>query len=320
VKKGYKLGFKLAVSFILLYYLIETYELSAFYESLTNLNGYWVIIALGCMMLSNLIGTFQWNLILKQLDIHLPLRRTAAFYFTGLFFNNFLLSFIGGDVVRYYDIRKTSGKNSVAISTVLFDRFVGTIILASLALLGSLYMLYKRDSSDARIIFLGILLIFGILSFALLFLFNKPFAKRFESFGMLVTPNKTHDLLREIYNSLHYFRDHKLFLGALVFIGIFLQSARIYAHYSLAQSIDVSISIGYFFIFIPIITFMISLPISFGGIGVREGSASVLFQFAAVAGEDAAIFEGLAYIVAIICSLPGGIAFVFRKHEVKKSD
>ena len=320
MKKSYKLVFKLAVSFILLYYLMYKYELSAFYDSLVNLKGYWVIIALGCMMLSNLIGTFQWNMILKQLDIHLPLRRAAAFYFTGLFFNNFLLSFIGGDVVRYYDIRKTSGNKSAAISTVLFDRFVGTIILASLALLGSLYMLYERDSSDTRIIFYGILTIFGILSFSLLFLFNKPFAKRFEPLGMFITPNRAHALLRDIYNSLHYFRDHKLFLGSLVLIGLLLQSARIFAHYSLARSVDVSISVGYFFIFIPIITFMISLPISFGGIGVREWSASVLFKVEAVAGEDAAIFEGLAYIVAIICSLPGGIAFVFRKHEVKKKD
>jgi len=314
VKKSLKIFLKLAVSISLIYYLLNKYEVSTIYQTFLQVQGKWIVFALGAMILSNVLGTLQWNLILKYLDIHLPFRRVIAFYFTGLFFNNFLLSFIGGDLVRVYDIKKSTGKNSAAISTVLLDRLIGFLTLISLAFLGLFYVFSKLDS---KIVLFSIPIIFAFLIFILLFLFHKPFAKIFEPIGITLTPKRVHKSLREIYNSIHYYGSHPSLLGKLFIIALFLQSARIFAHFCLSRSIGVSANIAFFFLFIPIITFLISFPITVGGIGVREWSASELFRFASVSGVDAVLFEGLAYIVAIVCSLPGGIAFVFRKHELR---
>ena len=316
MKKGYWNLLKLAVSLSLIYYLLFIkYEAAAVYHTFTEVQKEWVFLALGSMLFSNICGTFQWNLILKYLDIHLPLRRAAAFYFTGLFFNNFLISFVGGDVVRIYDVTRSSGKNSAAISTVLLDRLIGFIVLISLAFFGFLYTLGKLDST---VLLFSIPGIFVILIFVLLFLFNKPFAKKFETFGLKITPERFHSHIRKIYNSINYYGNNPKLLRKLFVIALLVQSARVFAHFALARSIGVSVNIFYFFLFIPVITLLISLPITIGGIGVREWSASELFRFASVAGEEAVLFEFLAYIVAITCSLPGGIAFVFRKHELQQ--
>lgn len=317
VKKGYWTLLKLVVSVLLIYYLLFIrYDASTIYHTFIDVQGKWVFLALGCMLLSNICGTLQWNLILKNLGIYLPMRRVAAFYFTGLFFNNFLLSFVGGDFVRIYDVTKSSGKNSAAISTVLLDRLIGFVTLSSLAFLGFFYTLRKLDSTALLFAIPGV---FVVLVFVLLFLFHKPFAKKFETFGLKVTPKRFQNNIREIYNSINYCGNHPKLLSKLFIIALVVQSVRVCAHFTLARSIGVSANIFYFFLFIPVITILISLPVTVGGIGVREWSASVLFsRFTSISGEEAVLFEFLAYIVAILCSLPGGIAFVFRKHELQQ--
>ena len=320
MKKGYWTLLKLVVSISLIYYLLfiryDASDRTVIYQTFMDVQGKWVFLALGGMLLSNICGTLQWNLILKSLGIYLPVRRVATFYFTGLFFNNFLLSFVGGDFVRIYDVTKSSGKNSAAISTVLLDRLIGFITLSSLAFLGFFYTFKTLNSTVLRFSIPGI---FVVLVFILLFLFNKPFAKKFETFGLKVTPKRFQNNIREIYDLIHDYRNHPKLIGKLFIIAFVVQSARIIVHFILARSIGVSADIFYFFLFIPVITILISFPVTFGGAGLREWSASELFsRFTPVSGQHAALFELLAYIVAIICSLPGGIAFVFRKHELQQ--
>ena len=302
---------KLIISILLLYFLFNKYNAETIYRTFIQFEGVWVLTALVLMIVSNIFGTFQWNTILKNLSINLPLRRVFAYYFTGLFFNNFLLSFIGGDIVRVYDIRKTSGSNSAAISTVLMDRFIGFLTLSTIGVAGIFYLIGRLDSMVVLWVFP---VIFFTILFAVLLLFKKPLAKRFEAIGMKIIPERAQEAIREIYNSMNDYGKHPLLLLKIFILALCVQTARVGTHYCLARSIGVSINLAFFFLFVPVITLVIALPLSFGGIGMREWSAAELFKFAGVAGEDAVLFEGMAYIVAILCSLPGGLAFVFRKH------
>ncbi|MFC1513415.1 YbhN family protein [candidate division KSB1 bacterium] len=315
MKKNYGILIRLIVTLSVFFYLFNVIDFSSMVKNFSNLENYWVILAIFCMISSNILGTLQWNLILKNLDINLPFRKTVSYYFSGLFFNNFLLSFIGGDVVRVYDISKTSGKNSEAISTVLLDRLIGFIALSTLAMLGFFYAMNQLDLTKFVYFAPGI---FIVLSIVLLFLFHKPFAKKFENIGIKLTPKRLQYRIREIYNSINYYSSHPVLLVKLFIIAITIQIARVLTHYFLAVSMGVDINLAYFLLFIPIITLVIALPISFGGIGVRESSAAVLFGTIGVPVEQTTVFEFLAYIIAILCSLPGGIAYVFRKYDVSK--
>jgi uncharacterized protein (TIRG00374 family) len=302
---------KLIISVLLLYFLFNRYDAGTIYRTFIQFESAWVLAALVLMIVSNIFGTFQWNTILKRLSINLPLRRVFAYYFTGLFFNNFLLSFIGGDIFRVYDIRKTSGSNTAAISTVLMDRFIGFLTLVTIGVAGIFYLSGRLDSMFMLWVFP---VIFITMLFVVLILFNKSLAKRFEAIGMKITPKRSQVAIREIYNSLNYFGKRPIQLLKIFLLALCVQAARVGTHYCLARSIGVSINLAFFFLFIPVITLVIALPVSFGGIGMREWSATELFRFAGVEGEDAVLFEGMAYIVAILCSLPGGLAFVFKKH------
>lgn len=315
MKKIYSTAAKVAISVSLFGFLIYQYGSGELANQLAEVDPLWIVLAIIILSVSFVLGAIQWNIILRNLNIIIPLRRALAFYYTGLFFNNFLLSFIGGDVVRIYDIAKTSGKNSEAISTVFLDRLIG---LFTMTLFAALAVTFTFGLIRSNFLIFLTVSILSVICFVLMFLYSKPFAKKFESFGRAILPARFHEKVRSIYNSLNYYGSNPGLLAKLFSISVVVQLARILVHYCAARSIGVDIGIEYFFIFIPIIALLITLPITIGGIGLRESLGVMLFGYAGVSGASAVVFEGLAFIVAVISSLPGGITFIFRKHELKE--
>lgn len=304
---------KVTVSILLLWYILTTVGINKVIDSFTSVNIVWIGYAVVAMTISNLLGAFQWGIILKNLDVKLTFRKVLGFFYTGLFFNNFLLSFVGGDAVRVYDISKISGKNSHALSTVFLDRFVGLITISIFALVASMFFINQLDPNLLYVIIGIVVIVFpGIIYL----LYKKSFAKKFEPFGKKVIPKRFHGLLSDTYNSLNYYRENPGLILKVLLISLFVQSLRISVHYFAASSIGVEVNFLYFFLFIPIITIVLLIPIAPGGVGLRELTAAELFNFAGIK-EEAVVFEMLAFFIAIFCSLPGIISFIFRSKDVK---
>ena len=104
----------------------------------------------------------------------------------------------------------------------------------------------------------------------------------------------------------------------VICISLFVQSMRILTHYFVGRALGISISPIFFFIFIPIIAIIASLPVSLGGIGFREQSGVILFSIVGVAAAEASLMEFLAYLVGIGSSLRGGLIFILRNKVMAK--
>jgi uncharacterized membrane protein YbhN (UPF0104 family) len=148
----------------------------------------------------------------------------------------------------------------------------------------------------------------------LCFLFIRRFAKLFAWFIRKILPRTLHIRVRDVYNSIYWFGRQRLFIEVLI-ISFWVQSARIIMHYFLALALGCTVPVVYFFLFVPIIAIIASLPISLGGIGMREQTGVLLFAMAGMAGSDAFAMEFLAFVVAVLSGLPGGILFILRKQN-----
>jgi len=309
---------KIVISLSLLLFFFQKIGLLRFAELIASVESTWIIIALAVLTISNFMGVYQWQLLLHSSGIDISYRRAISYYYTGLFFNNFLPSFIAGDIFRIYDVTKFSGKNSIAISTVFLDRLLGFVAIAFLALI---FGVIHCHSLDTRIVIIPIVGFFIILIVIAVLFYNKKFVKQFEPFAKSVLPVVITSKIREVYNGINYFRNHKRLVSRLLVFSIIIQTFRIYTHYycALALHIDdiVPVPANYFFIFIPLISFLSLIPISIGGIGVRESLGVFFFRFIGFPQEQAFLMEFLAYIIGILASLPGMIAFLIRKHTIE---
>lgn len=308
---------KILVSAALIVLLLNRIGTAGLVNTVKSANPLWIIIGLAVFTMSNIIGSIQWRLLLKARGIDLPLTKVISFYFVGLFFNNFLIGYIGGDAFRIYDTSKISGDTSGAVSAVSFDRFVGFFILITMGLVASIIGL---DIIKSESIIYAVIIIFLCWILALIFLFREDFAKKFSWFFNLILPKSIRHRLKDIYLGLNSYKHEKAVLAKVVGLSLITQSLRIVTHYFAALSVGVHASLVYFWVFIPVIALAASLPISLGGIGVREQSGVVLFSQIGLPTAEIAAFEFLAYIIGIIASIPGGIIFAFRKRTERAAE
>jgi len=309
--------FKIGISGFLIYFLLARIGFNKLLEQLTTANIYWIILSICIFSLSNFLGSVQWYLLLRSKRIKLPLWHVIKFYHVGLFFNNFLIGYVGGDAFRIYDIRKSSGDTNGALTTVFFDRFIGFFTLSTLAVMVTLIWMKKLTS---HVTVYTILIVFVIWVIGFYFLFQEKVAKKFSWLFRFFLPKMVHYKLKEIYYELNKFRHNKILLLHIFIISFGVQTLRILTHFFAAKAVGVNLDLFYFFIFVPIIALAASLPISLGGIGVREQSGVTLFTQVGVLSAKVVAFEFIAYLVGIIATIPGGFIFAFRKDHKSKLD
>ncbi|MBM3281067.1 MAG: hypothetical protein FJY95_23770 [Candidatus Handelsmanbacteria bacterium] len=75
-----------------------------------------------------------------------------------------------------------------------------------------------------------------------------------------------------------------------------------------------AVPLGYYVCFQPIAAIIAALPVSVGGLGVRENVVVKLFGTVGAEANLSFAMSLLGYLAGILASLLGGVAFVFRRH------
>ena len=116
--------------------------------------------------------------------------------------------------------------------------------------------------------------------------------------------------LRELYESV-YACGLKAIGGALA-ISLVFNILLIAVNYLIALSLGIEIPLWYFLLFIPLTSFLLVLPISLSGLGVREGAYVYLFAQAGVSAPLALAMSLLFYALNVATGLIGGVLYVFE--------
>ncbi len=281
-------------------------------QSLRGTNLGWLGAAVAVFTMSNVLGAVQWRMLLRARGICLAWCRVVGYYFVGLFFNNFLIGYVGGDAFRVYDAARASGNTAGAMSAVLFDRLVGFATMTSVAVAAALFWHCYAGHGTSLAIALGLLLVWGLV---LLFFFSKRVARPIVYLFNRVLPLGFKNKARLVYEQINNYRHEHALLGQVMAVSVAVQMLRITVHYFAALAVGVRVEFGFFLVFVPIIALLASLPVSIGGIGVREQSGVLLFSQIGVAEPAAVAMQFLAYLVGVVATIPGGLLLALRKEH-----
>ncbi|MFH1006001.1 MAG: lysylphosphatidylglycerol synthase transmembrane domain-containing protein [Candidatus Latescibacterota bacterium] len=267
-------------------------------------------VAVALFALSNLLGAAQWNLLLRVQEIALPWRQVVSFYFVGVFFNHFLVGNLGGDAFRVYDVRRLTRDGSRAFAATFLDRFLGLFTLTAFSLMA---YLFAPAFSGGKSVLALILCVTGVLTLTMAAAFNRRLGAAGERALLRLAPGRIGDRITKIRQGLLRCRTNLRVLALATFFSAGVQLMRVGVHYVVGRALGVEVPFGYFLIFIPLIAIVASLPVSFGGIGVRENFGVFLFALRGVEGTLAFSMEFAAYLVGLAASLVGGVVFVLRR-------
>ncbi len=299
---------KLLVSGGLLYWLLSGFDLAAFGSILQHTHILLFVLAAGFFALSNVLGAFQWYLLLRGQALGVSLRQAVVLYWVGVFFNNVLLGNIGGDAIRIYDVRRLTRETSRAAAATFMDRFVGLFSTCCLALGACVLVAEVRRP--------GLVTMLVSVWSGLVVLLALGLSRRLGSQVERVLrrlPARVSRILGELRSNFVVYRAKAPLLVGVWLVSLGVQFSRILVYWTAGTAVGLEVGLRFFIGFQPVAAIAAALPISVGGLGVREGVLVELFGGIGVEESLAFATSILGYGAGILASLLGGILFIVRR-------
>lgn len=315
---------KLAVGvglLVLLYLSLE--DPQALWQQIASANK--ALLGLGaiCYASAVAVSAWKWGVLLHAAGIEVPMGRLLSYQWIAEFFNNFLPAQVGGDVMRGYELAADTHRAADAAASVLIDRFIGLFVFMSAAMIGSWALIYfgRPDGSPftpeqsvlLRVVAVGTALVTAALLVALMALLSrrlKLFGER--ALAALPLSSRTVPIWNKMGVAFNVYRNR---YGALALAAsgsvviVVLTSVNIWL---IAQAIEPgAITMLEVLVINPIIVFVaLMIPLSPGGLGVRQGAFAATFLLMG-AGGDLGFAVGLVQqFIGYAVSLPGAYLWI----------
>ncbi len=257
----------------------------------------------------NALIALRLFIIMRAEKIVVPAGRVFYMSFVGLFFNLFLPSSLGGDLVKAYYLGRDSGSTIRAVSAIFVDRLVGLTTLVFVALVSLPFFIVQFHNWQLPIIVFCIAIMFVIVIALLL---NEPLARKFKFVTRFIPSEMGKQKISELYQAIARYRHSHAALFSGFLISIAVQIISIYIGYMIFKSLSADISFLVLFLVIPV-SGIASMAPSLGGLGVREASLIYfLSQYtskahaAAFALANDILLYGLGLLCGILYAVFGG--------------
>ena len=224
---------------------------------------------------------------------------------SGIFFNNVLPAGMGGDAIRTLHLTLRGLSAKILIASAIVDRIIGLVVVLAIGATGLLLYLDVNLGGSRKIFLLIVVLV--VITSPWLFLTSR-FIGLIERLASKYQHTRVRKRLLKIISLCSSYKSAKKLILTAVGLTIAMQGLMIFIYYFLGRSIGLELSFVTYLVVIPIVAVAVSLPISIGGLGVREGVLVGLLVTGGADGQLAFALSLLYLLVLWISSLPG--AFV----------
>lgn len=285
-----KLFFRILISVILLFILLSKVNFASVASHLRGANFWALAGAFALVCLNYFVSSYRWQGLAKVKGISAPLFGFVRLYFIGAFFNNFLPTSVGGDVVKAYKLSQMTDKKVDAAVSVFMERFTGVVVLGLISLGAFIY----EFKLQAVLVSMGLLLLGAV--------------------GVWLAPRivKFHHLFKKAYDSIVIYRGEKAVLWQATWTSFLVQIIAITTQYLVFVALGVKVSYLYCLFVIPPITVASMLPISINGVGIQDVLFVLFFGPVGVSRGAALAVSFVYHILRLGSSLVGGILYLLE--------
>lgn len=272
-------------------------------DRLSSLHAGWLAFAVALHFLAVLAGVSRWRLLLRAADLELPFADLLRSFLVGRFVGAFTPSTTGLDGWRLYDVGRATGAMGRSAAVIVVEKLVGllgmALVCAALVPFGGVELM--GSSAIGASLGLAACAALG------LFLMRRPrglaaLASRLPK-RLRVSGDKVIDALAKSH------LDRGQLLGA---VGRGVVSHLALSSVFLATALAVGVDAPWTTVMVVgnAIVLAVLLPVSIGGVGVREGVAVLLLAGAGVSSTDAVLIALLGYLTGQVPALLGGLAMM----------
>jgi glycosyltransferase 2 family protein len=306
---------KIAVSVVLMVILFRQVDVERLWMSARNASLGWLLAALGVYVINVLASTWRWQLLLNAQGIPVRSQSLLGSLLVALFFNNFLPSNIGGDVVRIRDTARPAGSKTLATTVVLVDRALGLMGLVFVAACSATVVAGSRRAATPiwpSWLWAGFLLGAGA---------SAPAVLAPAGFGRLLQPLTVFhpewvgDRIEKITSVLSRFRDRPVALAGCFGGAVFVQASIVVFFFIVAYALHMPVTFWDLAVIVPLSFIVQLLPVSLNGFGVREATFAAYFRGIGLPIESAILMSLVAAALVMLFSLIGAAVWFARGHH-----
>jgi len=272
-KKIVKTFIKVLLTALALYFVFSKVNIKDIESILKDINIFYLFLAYIFFNISKILSSIRLNIYFKHIGVKISEIYALRLYYKGMFYNLFLPSGIGGDGYKIYLLNKYyNAKISTLITASLLDRLSGLIPLLFFA-----GVLFIFSDFYHKFIWLDLLSIIGVTTiFPLFYLLNKVVFKGYMEIFLKTT-----------------------ILGSLV------QLLQLISAFFIIYSIGYESSLVIFLTLFLISSVVAILPISVGGVGIRELTFLYGLSLLNLNANGGVAFSMLFFIITALSSLIG---------------
>jgi uncharacterized membrane protein YbhN (UPF0104 family) len=298
------LALKAAVSASLLYFALRGVNWGLITERLNRVDPAWLVAIVAASNVQVFLVAWRWREIAVECGVPISPATAVRYSFIAAFFNQTLLSTVGGDAARIWFMARQAGWKNAAYS-VLLDRVIGLTVLAVLVLasLPWTLALVRNPIGQVTLLLIGIGSMGASIVFLSLGVFRRAWLDRWPP---------TQHLAAAAAIALRV-------LGAkrrgvtVVALSLAIHLLTVIVAWGAARALAVPFELTQAVLLVPPVVLIASIPISIAGWGVRESAMMTAFAYAGLAETDGLIVSVLFGAATFLTGAVGGVVWMLSR-------
>jgi hypothetical protein len=299
----------------LLYWLTRQVDIRQVWAQARDASVGWLVVALALYLAVIVVGSWRWNLLLRAQHIAVALPTLVRSYLIATYFNNFLPSNFGGDVVRIADTARAAGSKTLATTVVFLDRVVGLLGLLFVAAVGATSVADRSDAVGP----IGPGLLWAALGGAIVAVASCVLMP--ERVGQVLSPLRAlhqewvEERLSRLTLALEKFRAAPQAL-AIGFCGAIAVQILMLAFYAaIARALHIGVPMRHLAILVPVSFVVQMIPVSINGFGLRENTFRIYFARVGLVPEAGVTLSLVGAATMMLFSVSGAVAYLTRRRQ-----
>lgn len=300
---------RLVVGVAILYYIFTFIPFADVLAAIASAKSSFLALAFLVLVAERFTAALRVRILTDRVGMSLSVFKIWEINTLATFYGMFLPGELAGGAVRWYKMSQPNKKRAEAAAVITFGRLIDTIMLL---LLGMVFWFADpppfANPAIAAVFFAilgGLLLALWLsLSRRAMSLLLRPVQANAERLGMRSLYGILEKVLESVRRYRHLSAREVAALGGLTLLRHLL-SLLILFFFALALEIEIGfVNLGWIRSLVNVVTL---IPISFSGLGIREGSLVLLLEPYGVPGTSAVALSFLTFITHIVVASAGGL-------------
>lgn len=288
---------KIIISLSILYIIFRKIGISSFHSELSNLRALPILLAVLLTIPSMWIRALRWGEVIKSAKESVPFEILLRLSYIALTFGLATPGRIG-EFIKVHHLKKMAGISfRKSLYTAILDKFFDIYVICILSVLGFYFILGK----DARLLLIFLVLLASSMFFYVpynMMLGIAPHIKLLRNFSGNMPDYKLNFRSSIFISSLSYVIWLSLALQAFIILRMFGVT-----NLGFAEAVGI----------VSLMAFSSFIPVTIGGLGLKEGLAIILLSGSGVAAEKSVIFSLMYTLVNYAVIIPVGLYLLWKK-------